>query len=281
MLDRMCTRTRWMVLVALAAGLASCASDSTSPDDPADPPPLPPLASMAVDFSLFSGGGAGLAGAANASSVGGVAGAHFSQAALRVFVAEIVAVVVLAVPVATFGAALQAQPTFNAGAWHWQTSANTPRGTWAAHLSGTVQGSDALWEMRITSPPSVSPALEDFLWFSGTSRRDGSSGDWRIFDGGAASGTEVLRLDWTNVSPQDHTLTINVTGAGGPDQGDYVTYDVEGSTRTVIFHDASEGNTVEIGWNATTGEGFIIAPGYNGGVKSCWDSAQNDVACAA
>ena len=268
----------WIFTIAIAATMVACASETTGPDASGDPPPLPPLTSMSVDFSLFDGAGGGPDGADVLANDAERVGANFTQAALRVLVAEVVAVAVLAVPTVTFGAALEAGAEYENGAWHWTTSATSEQGTWSVHLTGAIQAPDALWEMRLTSPPSFSPALDDFLWYAGVSKLDGSSGVWRIYDAASAGTTEVLQIDWTHVSPEEHGLVFEVTQ--GPGQGDSIRYARDGSVRTVFFYDASDGTTVEIGWDAETGEGYIIAPGWNGGARACWDGSQNDIACA-
>ena len=55
---------------------------------------------------------------------------------------------------------------------------------------------------------------------------------------------------------------------------------MSGSDRSVSYFDASTGQAVEIGWDAITKAGWLIAPGFNGGLKACWDATLNDVACA-
>ena len=54
---------------------------------------------------------------------------------------------------------------------------------------------------------------------------------------------------------------------------------VDGDDHLITYFDASEQASMEIYWNAADGSGYLIAPNYNGGVKSCWDANQQDVAC--
>jgi len=225
---------------------------------------------MAVDFSLFSSGGGGSEG---------TAGLHFANAAIRVFAAQVVTVVHLAVPSVVFGAAANSTPSFEDGQWHWRYTASHLNQLWTAHLSGSVSGSDVNWGMRITAP-QYSPPLEDFLWFGGTSRVDGTSGTWRFYDPESASSSEVVRVDWTHISAVDHSATITVTGGTGDNVGDVLAARREGASHTLNWTDASEAQTVEIGWDHATGTGYIVAPGYNGGLKACWNANQEDVACS-
>lgn len=223
---------------------------------------------MTGDFSTFGSPGGG-----------GAAGPHFNNAALRVFAAQVVTVVGLAVPVATFAAAANNTPTFESdGLWHWQFSAVDGGETFVAHLSGSVQGSDVVWNMAITAP-NLDPPLEDFVWFGGRGRVDRTSGTWTFNDASMpASSAGLLRIDWTHTSATNHGW--EATTLGGDGVGDVFTADVDGNDRMLVYFDASESTTVEIYWNAADGSGYLIAPGYNGGVQACWDSNQDDVACA-
>lgn len=265
MIDQRLIRSRVLAL-ALMCSLAACSDDPTTPAD-GTPPPLPPVTTMSGDFSTFG-----------SPSGGSAAGPHFNNAALRVFAAQVVTVVALAAPVATFAAAANNTPTFESdGLWHWRFTAVHGGETFTAHLSGNVQGSDVVWDMQVTAP-SHDPPLQDFVWFGGQGRLDRTSGTWIFHDPAApAASNDLLRIDWTHTSATDHGWTA--TALGGDGVGDVLTADVDGDDRLLTYMDDSEGTTVEIYWNAADGSGYIIAPGYNGGVKACWDSNQDNVVC--
>ena len=258
--------------VLLAGGLVACdTSQGMGPDEPGSTPPLPATTSMAVDFSLFASGG----GAANAAGTQ----LHFGNAALRVLAAQFVTVVHLAAPTAVFAVAANNVPSFEDGRWHWRYTTSYQGQPWSADLSGVVSGSDVNWDMRITAP-NHNPPLNEFLWYGGTSRVDGTSGTWRFYDPQSSSSSEVVRIDWEHQSLTDHSATITVTGSGLDNTGDRLTAEVDGASRYLTWFDASENATVDIFWDASTGSGYIMATGYNGGLKSCWDNNQNDVACS-
>jgi len=263
-------RTWPALAVALSFGIGACDSTGAGPEAPGAPPELPPASSMAVDFSLFgSGGGA---------DVGFETRLHFTTAAVSVGLAQLATVLHLAVPTAVFAAAANNTPSFEEdGRWHWRYTASDAGQLWTAHLSGSVVGSEVVWDMRITSPQH-SPALDEFLWYGGSSRTDRSRGNWYFNDPARApSAVQLATLDWTHESAFIHGVTITATG--GPGAGDILTADHNGSERLVTWSDASTGGTVEISWDVSTGAGYIIATNYNGGVKSCWDGLQNDVPC--
>ncbi|NNM06553.1 MAG: hypothetical protein HKO65_15780 [Gemmatimonadetes bacterium] len=267
---------RRAVTLALLVGLAACDGDSTSPNDPGPAPDLPPLTSMSGDFSIFGTPdplAEGLAPKSSSSSL------NFTNAAVRVLAAQVVTVVGLAVPVATFAAAANSTPTFeDDNRWHWRFTAVQGGHTYTAHLSGAVQGSTVAWDMRITSPTHA-PPLDEFVWYEGQGQRDRTSGTWTFYDPATpAAGTAVLRIVWTHTSPTDHGW--EATALAGAASGDVFTASVDGDDRMITYSDTSEQAFMEIYWNAANGSGYLIAPNYNGGVKACWDAGQQDVACS-
>lgn len=267
-------------MMALLLATAACDTDTgTQPgDDPGPQPDLPTQTSMNVDFGLFSSGG-GPALARDLTAAAASSQLNFGTAALTVVVAQAVTALHLAVPAAVFAVAANNTPSFeDDGRWHWRYTASHQGQLWTAHLSGAVDGNQVSWDMRITAPQS-DPPLDEFLWYGGASRTDGTSGTWRFNDPSNPAGSnEVARVDWTHVSADDHSVTITVTG--GDNVGDVLIAEHTGDERFVTWTDASNGNTVEIWWNVATGAGYIIAPNFRGGVQSCWDENQNDVACS-
>ncbi len=266
--------------------LAGCTTDGGTQlaDGPDTPPTLPATTSMEVDFGLFQIGASEstLTASTDLVELGAAFSStqiNFGTAAITVLVAQALTVLHLAVPTVVFGAAVNTTPTFESdGRWHWRYTASTAGTVWTAHLSGAVDGNSVDWNMRI-SAPTANPALNEFLWYSGLSRTDQTSGTWRFFDPLNPSGSnEVVRLDWSHTSNEIHGVTITVTG--GDNVGDVLTADRDGTMRLVTFVDASQGTNVEISWDTATGVGYIVAPNFNGGVKACWDAGQNDVPCS-
>lgn len=272
--DLRCTVGRTLT-VALVALLAACDSDATAPVDPGAPPELPPLSSMSGDFGIFGDPGAQNASLAPEASPTSL---NFANAAIRVLAAEVVTVATLAVPVATFAAAANGTPTWeDDGRWHWRFTTVQGGHTYTAHLSGSVQGSTVGWDMRITSPTHA-PPLDEFVWYGGEGRLDRTSGTWTFYDPATPStSTAVLRIDWTHVSTTEHGW--QATALSGAARDDVFSARVDGDDRLVTYFDASTQEAVEIYWNAADGSGYLVAPHYNGGVKSCWDTDQRDVTC--
>lgn len=248
-------------------------------DDPAgspgEPPPLPPAGSMRADMSLFDQ-------ATDQTAPRRIpVGLHFLTAAAVVTVARVATVAVMAVPVATFAAASSNDPVFEDGAFHWRYAVQQGGQSFLADLSGRGDGTESVWEMRI-SATATDPPLEDFLWYSGRASLTGEAGEWHVFDAlDPMSGTEVLAIQWTHPDGDRWTLDFTNVEPGGAHLGDRLGYAVDGDVRTVRFLDASEDAETEIRWSAATGAGYIESPGYNGGVRSCWDATLQDSACPA
>jgi hypothetical protein len=260
-------------VVALALLTAACGSDN--PAEPGSAPALPPLGSMQADVSLFDAGGA----AVSESAAAATAESNFLTAALAVSVAKAATVLVMAVPVATFAAAASNTPVFEDNAFHWRYSVSQNGQTFMADLSGIGEGTESVWEMHV-SATGATPPLSNYLWYTGRAQLDGTSGVWHIFDASQASSTEVLQIDWTHPAATDWTLTFTDVNPPSLTHNDQLDYESHGDQRVASYFDASAGATTEILWNASTHEGSIQAPGYNGGLKSCWDASLANVTCA-
>lgn len=251
----------------LVALIGSGCSDTIIDGDA--PPVLPAAESMEFDFSSFDGTPSSAAARAPAR----VAGTNWAAAALSVTVANLAVVIHTAIPLATWRAAIAQQPVFEDGQWHWRFSTVENTTTYAGDLAGYLEGGDLVAEMRITASAL---GLDDVLWYVGTAPVGGTTGTWEFYDPHAPS-TLVGTIDWSH--PGTFVWTVSFTAMAGTDIGDVLTYDVNGTARSVSFADASAGTTVDIAWNASTHAGSITAPNLNGGVKACWDTTLANATC--
>lgn len=265
-----------LTLVLAHLGLFSCKDNPSEPQN-AQKPELPPLSSMQIDLNLFTG----KESAPKAADVQ-TPGANFNNAAIRVLLINTTVTLVMIVPVATFAAAISQEPTLGEdGKFHWIFAVNENGINYKADLAGMLDTDNAetVWEMRITTPNSTQP-LDDFLWYSGRAKLDNSAGEWHIFDPTQPNdGVEVLQIDWSHPSETEATLEFTVVKPDVPENGDVLTYHVQDNDRSIKLNDNSEPANIEIYWDASTGEGYLIDPNYNNGEKSCWDQLKNDVTC--
>ena len=252
----------------LAVGLmAACGGDSVGPEG--DPPVLPDAESMVFDIETFpTGTPAAVAGPARTSH-----NTHHAVAAVTVGITNLVVAAHLIVPVATWRAARRQIPTLEEGRWHWRFEANALAATYSGDLAGFVEDGDAVFEMRISS--SVG-GLNNFLWYTGRAPIGGTTGEWLFYDPQDPP-TAVGRVDWSH--PGTAVWTLTFTALTGPNAGDTLTYDVDGTSRTMTYFDASASVTSEIQWDAIARDGYIEAPNYNGGARACWDGTLTNIAC--
>jgi hypothetical protein len=266
-----------VILVLAHLSLFSCKDTPSEPEN-AQQPDLPPLASMQVELNFFTG----KASAPKAADVQ-TPGANFNNAAIRVLLINTTVTLVMAVPVATFAAAISQEPKLEAdGKFHWVFTVNENGVNYKADLAGMLDTDNAetVWEMRITTPNSV-PPLEDFLWYTGRAKLDNSNGEWHIFDHTQPNDrVEVLQIDWSHPSQTEAKLEFTVVKPDVPENGDVLMYQVKDTDRSIKLFDNSEQANIEIFWDASTGEGYLIDPNYRNGEKSCWDQLKNDTTCS-
>jgi len=257
--------------------LTACEKNPTGPNS--EKPALPPQSSMAVDLNVFNSA-AGLSNTgANQTNVG----LNFVAARLAVGAINLAVFAHMSVPVATFAAAISQEPILkDGGKWHWTYSVTDNAGhQFQADLAGWIDESARVsrWETRLTTSGFGAP-LNNFLWYTGQASLNNDSGQWDIYDHTQPNNSvKVVHIDWDHPSADRATLKFTVVKPQVPENGDVLTYKVEGNNRSVTLFDQSANSTLVIFWNAATNAGYIIAPNYNNGQKSCWDSQLNDTTC--
>jgi hypothetical protein len=257
--------------------LAACEKNPTASKSPK--PDLPPQSSMAVDVQMFSSN----AGLSNTGADETAIGKNFVAARLTVGAINLAVLAHTSVPVLTFGAAISQQPSLkDDGKWHWVYSVSNNAGQqFQADLAGWIDASAQVsrWEMRISTSGLGAP-LNNFLWYTGSAALNNGSGQWDIYDAAQpSSSVKVVHIDWDHPSADKATLKFTVVKPQVPENGDVLTYKAEGNGRMVTYFDKSESGTLEIFWDASTNAGYLIAPHYNNGQKSCWDNQLNDTTC--
>lgn len=259
--------------------LAACEKNPTESKSPK--PDLPPQSSLAVDLQAFNNNSA--AGLSKSGAEPTAVGLHFVAARLTVGAINLAVLTHMSVPVLTFAAALSQPPVLQDDAkWHWIYSVSNDAGQqFQADLAGWIDESAKVsrWEMRITTSGFGAP-LNNFLWYAGQAALNNGSGQWDIYDSAQPSNSvEAAHIDWDRPSADKATLKFTVVKPQVPENGDVLTYQVDGTGRAVTFFDQSANATLDISWDAVTNAGYIIAPNYNNGQKSCWDSQLNDTTC--
>ena len=264
-----------LALIAAHLLLLAC-SDTPMDVNVREQPPLPPATSMASDINLFNSPGA--LGKPNA------AGQNFQAAVLAATAINLSVALIMLVPTATLAAALSQQPVLKEdGKFHWIFTTATGGITYRADLAGwiDVPVAESVWEMRISTDAPALP-LTNFLWYSGRAKLTNLEGYWDVFDVQQPNASvNVLHIDWEVPSETQATVVYTAVKPNESTTDDRLTYNIDGNDRLIEFFDKSNDGTLTIFWDAATTAGYIIAPGYRGGQKSCWNAgpAHDDVDC--
>jgi len=259
--------------------LIACEKNPT--DSKSEKPDLPPQSSLVVDLNVFNNA----AGLSNTGPDHSNAGLNFIAARLTVGAINLAVFAHMSVPVLTFAAALSQEPALkDDGKWHWIYSVSNEAGQkFQADLAGWIDESAraSRWEMRITTSGLGAP-LNNFLWYTGQAALNNDSGQWDIYDPDQQdNAVKVVHIDWDRPSATKATLKFTVVKPLVPENGDMLTYKAENSSRSVKYFDQSANPAAagQIFWDEVTHAGYLIAPNYNNGQKSCWDSQLNDATC--
>lgn len=255
-------------------GMVACDKNPTDAQGPK--PDLPPQSSMAVDLNVFNSSN-------HLSPEQTNVGLNFVAARLTVGAINLAVFTHMSVPVATFAAAISQQPSLkDDGKWHWVYSVSDNAGRqFQADLAGWMDEAAQVsrWEMRLSTTGLGAP-LNNFLWYTGQAALKNDSGKWDIYDSAQPnSSVKVVHIDWDHPSATNATLKLTVVKPQVPENGDTLTYKAENANRSVTYFDQSAGSTLQIFWDDVTHAGYLIAPNYNNGQKSCWDSQLNDQTC--
>lgn len=246
------------------------------------PPTLPPYESMAVDFSSFMN--------QHKSTDAPLAGDNFTFAKNTVGFWNLLLTVNLVVPVQAFYQSFRHSAAFlGENTWQWTYNVTGFSATYTARLVGKLRENDIKWEMYIAKA-GIDP-FNEFLWYEGTSARDGMSGQWILYHSHEFQ-EKVLQIDWEKESDQIASLTYTALRelkddrTTEPFKGSYLTYGLQegdyNAFYNVHFYDIWTTSFVDayIDWSTTE---------YNGRVKAqyhfqdtewhCWDNSGADALC--
>jgi hypothetical protein len=233
-------------------------------------PTLPPYESMTIDFSNFISGSKGV----NPS--------NWEYAAYVSGVWNAIISTILAVPVAAYKIALTQSPV-NISDKTWQWSYNVPLAavTYKARLTGQIRAGDVQWKMYVSREGTG--GFAEFLWFEGTSKPDGTGGQWILYQSAVAPDA-LLQIDWTKTGSAIGSVQYTYV-KNDPFKNSFITY---GLTTTVLnayytVHYYDYGTTkfsdVNIEWNTATYNGRVKSSNYLLGDWYCWDAGKFNVVC--
>lgn len=249
----------------LTASLFLFSCNTTSSDK--NPPEMPPVESTSVDISEME--------SASNKTVAKSAESNFNTALLAAGVAKVILEANLAIPKVLITAAQdETAEVVNNSEWEWSFDTAANGQNFGVRLTANAESTDEVtWNFYVTN--SVLN-LDNQLFFTGTSDFDATSGTWTYFD--LESGQEISVVTWQR-SENSASVMLEVESDRNDNLGDTISYEFDGTVKTVVFTDVSEDETTTISFNTETIAGFIISPNYNNGAKSCWDENLNNTTC--
>jgi hypothetical protein len=187
----------------------------------------------------------------------------------------------LAVPVAAFNAAINQVPVYvSSKNWQWSYNVTFPSTTYKARLTGLIGATDVQWKMYVTREGTG--GFTEFLWFEGTSKLDGSGGQW-ILNESVLAPDAILQIDWTKtglaVGYVKYTYVKN-----NAFKNSYIEYGLTTNALnayyTIHYFNNVRFSDVSVEWNTTTLNGHVKSIDYLGDTNwHCWDANKLNIVC--
>lgn len=255
-----------ILIFILAAGFfAGCKKDK------GDPPSLPPLGSMTIDFSNFMS----LKKSADIfSGQKGIENSNWEYAATVAGFWNIILTTTLAVPVAAFKLSIDQDPVYlDNRTWEWSYNVSAVGVTYKARLTGQIGASEVIWKMY------VSGSFAEFLWFEGTSKLDGTGGQWILYQSYEAQ-VALLQIDWTKTSSSIGTIKYTYI-KNDAYKNSYIEYGLTTGTLDayykVQYYNGVKFSDVDIEWNTSTHNGRVKSPDYLDGEWHSWNEQKVNI----
>jgi len=251
-------------------------------EDNGEPPALPPVTSLDIDFENF----VDETKSDDLNYLKGTENSNWQFAAGVALIWRTVIYTTLAVPVRSFQIAVNKTPTYiDNKTWQWKYDAtlsiDNVSVTYKARLTGQIRTDDVLWKMYIAKEGTNS--FDEFIWFEGTSKLDGTGGQW-ILNESAANQVPVLQIDWTGTQGTVTTVQYTYVEVGEAFKDSYIKYGLTTGTYNA-FYEISYFNgalfsSVNVEWNTTSKNGRVKAPSYFPTSDwYCWDEGKNNMVC--
>jgi hypothetical protein len=261
-----------LIIIFIVPLLASCKKDK------GEPPVLPPKESMTIDFSNF----ASLKKSSELiNNQKGTNNSNWEFAATSITLWKLLMSATFLVPATSFKLAANQLPVYISDkTWQWSYSVSVANITYKARLTGQIRTTDVAWKMYITKEGTG--GFAEFLWFEGTSKTDGTGGQWVLYESFQTQAA-MLQIDWiktgSSIGNIKYTLVKNDVF-----KTSYLEYGLTSAPLnafyTIHFYNGLKFSDVLVEWNTTT---------YNGRVKSidfigdntwhCWDANKNNATC--
>jgi hypothetical protein len=242
-----------------------------------NPPELPPYESMVIDFSNFTS----LKKSAVAfNDTKGTETSTWDFAANLANVWNSLISLSIPVPMAGFQAASAYKPSFvSDNLWQWSYDFTQDGKTYKSKLQGKISSGSVTWSMYVTYEGTG--GFNDFLWLEGTSKSDGSGGQWKFRQSPSAD-VQLFLTDWTK-SGDVITAVVYTYSKSDANKDSYINFHLDSSGYdagyTIHFADGLYSDS-EIEWNITTRDGRLKCLDYLQDENwYCWDTNKINKVC--
>ncbi len=265
---------RSLLTVFLASYLFSC-SDDTNEIAQETAPTIPPVATFAMDLSAFPTADNPDNGRTAAFKL------NYAHAALNFGFWHAVTTVQLVVPVAAFRESFnhEAEYLANEQRWRWKYQVPVGQDNYEAKLYAKLSDSDLKWEMHL----SKEGVYEDFKWYTGTSKFDGTGGSWTVSIDPEGSPRAALQIEWKKEG--EHVAELQYTSID--QSNEYVdSYIKVGKSESDDFdtyyqvYNSKEENLLKVEFNTETKVGRVAdAERFKDEAWHCWNASLEDTVC--
>ena len=243
--------------------------------DKGDPPVLPPKESMTIDFSNFST-------TAKSAGTKGTENSNYEFAATVATIWNLIAGTTLIVPVTSFKLAIDQTPVYlSQNNWQWSYNVTAGGATYKARLTGVIAATTVTWKMYVTKDGTG--GFPEFVWFEGTSKVDGTGGQW-ILNQSAASPTPILQIDWTKSGSSLGTIKYSFVKNSDSFKTSYIEYGLTSNALNAFYNihyfNGAKFSDVNVEWNTASHNGRVKCLDYLGTTDwYCWDANKINTIC--
>lgn len=261
-----------LILILFSGFFTGCKKDNGTP------PSLPPVESLSIDFTNFT---PATKGGDATNSFKGTNDTYWQFASTLVVTWKLIISTTLAIPVSSFKLAMDQDPVFLSNkTWEWSYNVYAVGITYKARLTGQIGATDITWKMYITREGTG--GFPEFLWFEGTSKVDGTGGQW-IFNQSPTAPEKCLQIDWTKTGTSIGTVRYTNVKASDVNIGGYIEYGLTTSALNayykIHYKNGANFSDVNVEWNTTTFNGRIKSSDFMTGAWCCWDQNKANVLC--
>lgn len=258
-------------LVALSLFISLMLPFTACDKEPVDErPELPPMESLSMDFSDFESAPGGTKGTA-------VTYGNFTHSYLSVIFWKVSSTVMMTLPVAAYGHALQQEAVYLGDHnWEWSYDFTFEDLDYTATLTAT-RISNEEFSMEMILAHAAIPG-QGVKWFDGVIRYDHTHALWNFYKQGTI---KVLEAEWNkNFETEAGDLKYTYTEADQNETGSYILFKyMPGQVYDAGYTISLAAGTTEIEWNITSKEGRVKDPQKFGDSNwHCWDSQANGLA---